>query len=82
MHVISTSLPRQMHKINVTNKYFIQTLKLHFEFNSFQQDYTGVYAFTYTPVIKYKPNNSLPFRLSLSHKKIINMNTGISNALV
>lgn len=26
MHVISTSLPRQMHKINVTNKYFIQTL--------------------------------------------------------
>lgn len=47
MHVISTSLPRQMHKINVTNKYFIQTLKLHFEFNSFPQDYTGVYAFTY-----------------------------------
>lgn len=80
MHVISTSLPRQMHKINVTNKYFIQTLKLQFEFNSFPQVCMRLPIHLYT--IKYKPNNSLPFRLSLSHKKIINMNTGISNALV
>lgn len=55
---------------------------LYFEFNSFPQVYTGICVFTYTPVIKYKPNNSLPFRVSLSHKKIINMNTCISNALV
>lgn len=84
MHVVSILLSKQMHKINVTNKYFIQTRQLYFEFNSFPQDYTGRYTFTYTPVIMYKPNTclTLPLRLSLSHKRIIDMSTEISNALV